>query len=303
MSTVEVRAFRRGDRDQLTDLVNAHVQAVTPGVSVPVNAVLSQIERQPGEFVVDPWVRERTTLVADQRGRISAAAHLVRYGTGREVGPSYRGTAELQWLLHWLDAPFWPDASRAAATLTDAVVAQARDWRAPRLVAEGALPAPGVYGIPEQWPHIRTLLRGAGFTPGEHTETVLLATVDALPRPPAPGGLTVRRTLGVNGTRFTAYRGAIEAGAIEVDAGVVGPTRLASQPGWADLGNLWTANDHRRRGIATWLLGQAADWLTLGGTTRLLAYTEPDEPALHTFLTHAGFAPLTQTSRGWWLDL
>ncbi len=78
MSTAEIRAFRRGDRDQLTALVNAHAQAVVPGVSVPVNAVLSQIEREPGEFIVDPWVRERTTLVAEQRGRITAAAPRVR---------------------------------------------------------------------------------------------------------------------------------------------------------------------------------------------------------------------------------
>lgn len=95
MSTIEIRAFRRSDRDQLTALVNAHAQAVVPGVSVPVNAVLSQIERQPGEFIVDPWVRERVTLVAEQRGRVSAAVHLLRYGTGDDVGPAYRGVGEI----------------------------------------------------------------------------------------------------------------------------------------------------------------------------------------------------------------
>ena len=40
MSGIEVRPFRRSDRQQLTDLVNAHVQAVVPGMSVSVNAVL-----------------------------------------------------------------------------------------------------------------------------------------------------------------------------------------------------------------------------------------------------------------------
>ncbi|MFC7405680.1 hypothetical protein [Georgenia alba] len=115
MSTVEIRAFRRGDRDQLTALVNAHAQAVVPGVSVPVNAALSQIERQPGEFIVDPWVQERVTLVAEQRGRISAAAHLVRYGNGDDVGPSLRGMGEIRWLLCWLDAPYWPDAPGVTA--------------------------------------------------------------------------------------------------------------------------------------------------------------------------------------------
>jgi alanyl-tRNA synthetase len=66
MSVVEVRPFRRSDRDQLTALVNAHAQAVVPGASASVNAVMSQLERQPGEFIVDPWVEERVTLVAER---------------------------------------------------------------------------------------------------------------------------------------------------------------------------------------------------------------------------------------------
>ena len=67
MSDVRVRPFRRADRDQLTQLVNAHAEAVVPGMSVSVNTVLSSLERQPGEFIVDPWVSERVTLVAEQR--------------------------------------------------------------------------------------------------------------------------------------------------------------------------------------------------------------------------------------------
>ena len=49
MSDVQVRPFRRADRDQLTQLVNAHAEAVVPGMSVSVNTVLSSLERQPGE--------------------------------------------------------------------------------------------------------------------------------------------------------------------------------------------------------------------------------------------------------------
>ena len=78
-SSIQVRPFRRGDRDQLTQLVNAHVAAVVPGVSVSVHTVLSQLERQPGEFITDPWVSDRATLVAEQGGRVQAAAHLLRY--------------------------------------------------------------------------------------------------------------------------------------------------------------------------------------------------------------------------------
>ena len=79
MSSVEVRAFRRSDREQLTQLVNAHAAAVVPGMGVSVSTVLSSLERQPGEFIEDPWVSERVTLVAEQARRIAAAAHLLRY--------------------------------------------------------------------------------------------------------------------------------------------------------------------------------------------------------------------------------
>jgi hypothetical protein len=87
----EVRPFHRDDRDQLTDLINRHVAAVVPGVSVSVNTVLSDMERQPGESITDPWVSERVTLVAEQRGSVVAGAHLLRYRDDSDVGEGYRG--------------------------------------------------------------------------------------------------------------------------------------------------------------------------------------------------------------------
>jgi|SRR5215471_12392548 len=90
MSSIEVRPFHRRDRQQLADLVNAHAQAVVPGMGVSVSALLSELERQPGEFIVDPWVSERTTLVAEQRYRVAAAAHLLRYYADERAGRAYR---------------------------------------------------------------------------------------------------------------------------------------------------------------------------------------------------------------------
>jgi hypothetical protein len=95
MSSIEVRPFRRSDREQLTALVNSHAAAVVPGASVSVNTVMSQLEREPGEFIVDPWVIDRATLIADQRGRVVAAAHLLRYASGHEISESYRDLAEI----------------------------------------------------------------------------------------------------------------------------------------------------------------------------------------------------------------
>jgi ribosomal protein S18 acetylase RimI-like enzyme len=156
-----------------------------------------------------------------------------------------------------------------------------------------------VYGLPEQWPHVRAVLRRAGFTPGDRTEIVWLADVSALPRPPSPlAGLIVARTLGINGTRFTALLNGQPSGYLEVqqrsEAG-----RLVAQHGLADIGNLHVDPAHRRRGIAGWLLGQAADWLHLGHLDRLLDYCSPNDEGYRAFLQHAGFRSLTHTTRGW----
>lgn len=98
MPTV-IRRFERRDRDQLTYLINLHVAAVIPGIVLSVNAVLSQLEREPGKAVVDPWIVERYRLVAERDHRIVAAALLHRFGTDEEVSERYRGSGEVRWLV------------------------------------------------------------------------------------------------------------------------------------------------------------------------------------------------------------
>jgi GNAT superfamily N-acetyltransferase len=301
MSEVQVRPFRRADREQLTALVNAHIQAVVPGVSVSVNTVLSQLERDPGEFIVDPWVAERATLVAEQRGRVVAAAHLLRYGAGEEVGEAYRDSGEINWLLFWPRAMHWKDSEEAAGALMDACLAQLRSWGVDHWHADGALPAPGVYGLPAQWPHVRALYERAGFVHDGHVEIVLLARVDELPQPAVPPleGLGLDRSVGESGTRLTARLGEERVGLIEVETNLAEGGRLAHLGGWADVGNLHVDEAYRRRGIATWLVGQAADWLRLARVERLLDYAWPEEEAMLALLGRVGFRELTRTARGW----
>ena len=158
MSSVRVRPFRRDDRDQLTHLVNAHAEAVVPGMSASVNAVLGSLGRQPEEFIEDPWVSDRITLVAEQRDRVAAAAHLLRYFPDERAGRAARDVGEIHWLLFWPQAPagnpYWPDATAAAEALMTTCTAQFGRWGVTRQHAGGELPVPGVYGVPEQWPHI-----------------------------------------------------------------------------------------------------------------------------------------------------
>jgi GNAT superfamily N-acetyltransferase len=299
-SSVEVRPFRRGDREQLTHLVNVHAAAVIPGMSVSVNTVMSQLEREPAEPVVDAWVIERLTLVAEQRRRVVAAAHLLRYAADDSVGEWYRDSAEIRWFLFWPAAPFWPDSPEAADALMTACLAQLDRWGVADHGADGALPVPGVYGVPEQWPHVRELYARAGFVHQGRTEIVYVADVLELPRPvQAPlGGLMLRRSVGINGTRLSAALGEEVVGYIEVesreDAG-----RLPQHGGWADVGNLHVIERHRRQGVGTWLVGQAAEWLRLGRFDRLLDYARPEEQEYRAFLHRVGFRELTRTQRGW----
>ena len=171
---------------------------------------------------------------------------------------------------------------------------------------------PGVYGVPEQWPHVRALYQRAGFAHTGHTEVVYLARVEDLPHqagPPVPG-LTVRRSVGTNGTRLSAVLGGEVIGYIEVEMFESGE-RLSRRSGWADIGNLWVAGQHRRRGVATWLLGQAGDWLRLAQVSRLLDYawldgqdpTGQDYAAARAFLAASPFTELTRTQRGWSRDV
>ncbi|MCY7401327.1 MAG: GNAT family N-acetyltransferase [Nocardioides sp.] len=296
-----IRPFHRSDREQVTDLVNAHVSAVVPGAAVSVNTLMSQLEREPGEYVVDPWVRERCTLVAVQRGRVVGAAHLLRYTDDESASESYRGSAEIRWLVHAVRAPLLPDAEEAAHTLITACLARLAGWRPTTVHADGALPAPGVYGIPEQWTHVRALLVGAGFAPTQPSEQVLLARVEVLRSSvPAGGDWSVRRSVGVNGTRFAAVEAGVELGYVKVDTVLGAPGRTPSD-GWADVGNLWVDESRRRRGVGRWLVGQAADWLALGGVRRVLSYVADGEDAELAFHQALGFTVLTRTERGWTL--
>lgn len=296
MPPIEIRPFHRSDRDQLTDLVNAHIEAVLPGVSVSPNAVLSQLEREPDEIVVDPWVTTRHTLVAVQRDRLVAAVHLRTFADEERVAPDYRGAGEFLWLL------FWPDSEEAADALAAAGLAALERTGTRRIHGDGSLPAPATYGVPNVWPHVAAALERAGFTPGPRVEAILVADVADLPRPvdPPVPGLELRTALGGRGTRLTAVLDSAVVGIHEVQTDLTAGGTRSRLAGWADMWELHVDAAHRRRGIGTWLVGHAADLLRLARADRLLAYTTPDEADGELpFLQAMGFRELTRTRRGW----
>ncbi len=288
-----VRRFERRDRDQLTELINLHVAAVIPGVALSVNTVLSQLEREPGESIVDPWVAERCCLVAELEHRIVAAALLHRFRADEDVSHSYRGIGDVRWLVPAVDA-----ATEGRALLA-AAMDQMRRWGVTAVGFDCALPAPGCYGIPDTMPHLRALLTEAGFGEQTRREFVLAAHCDDLLGADLDGA-TVVRTVGTLGARFTLSVDEDARGYIEVCQPGADLARSSVATHWADVGNLILADGGAPAVVIPVLLSVAARWLLLGGITRLIAYwgADVDPPCYLTELRRAGFQTLVRNERG-----
>lgn len=292
--------FRRSERDELTRLINAHASSVIPGISASVNAVLDQLEREPNEFIVDSWVAEREALVATIGDRLVAAALLLHYRDGSDVGATYRGSAAIRWCLYWPVAPeanpFWADARPEADLLLDACIG--RSSQATALYADGVLPVPGVRGVPDSWPHIDALYRAHGFRPARVAgEVVLQGDVAALAGDDVPG---IVRSVAMNGVRFAALDAGDVVGYIEVDSMTTGD-RAPRHASLADIGNLWVA-PHAATDVAASLVRAAANWLRLGGVSTLLHYADADDDASLAFAQAHGFHEVSRSSLGWHLD-
>ena len=301
----EVRPFVRSDRDGLTSLANRHIAAVLPGGSIPVAALLSQMERDSAETVIDPWVIDRHTIVGIETDRVVAAAHLKRYGTDNRVSPSFHDAGVIDWVI--CD----PDCLAAGTAVMQAATAHLATWGVRIWYADGTLPCLGVYGVPDAWPHVQQLFAEAGFSDdGGQIEVVFagdLADV-APPTLPAIEGLAVRRVVGPLGTAFQALLDRTVIGVFEVeDTHGVGNAQLAR---WADECNHHVGAAHRRQGIGTWLFAQGCEWLRLGGKNRILTYAierraedaEPMEGTADewaTYYARFGLQPITRTRRGW----
>jgi GNAT superfamily N-acetyltransferase len=291
-----VRPFRRPDREQLTALVNGHVCTVVPGWAVSTAALLAQIERDPAQYVTDPWVDARVTLVAEARGRLVAAAHLRRYRDEPDVGPAYRAAGEIAWLV------CWPAHEDAGAHLAASCVELLEAWGARRHYADGDLPTPATYGIPDAWPHVARLLAGAGFeSEGAREEVTLAGTLDHVgpPGPPVLPGLAVERRVGSFAARFVAVRDGADVGFAEAQDDHTRGGTLARLNGWADLAELHVSEELRGQGIGTWLVEHMAEWLRLGGTRRFLVALGEDDLGLERWFARFGWRRIGRSTRGW----
>ena len=286
---------------QLQALVNAHLSALAPGWALPESFIASRLERNPGEYVVDPWVVARATLCAIERQRVVAVAHLLRYGDGPEVNAPCRNIGELAWLLAW------PQSTDAAGALLAAAREHFDRWDVAAVQAtELSLPVGPFAGLPDAWPHIKAALETAGYGPNPdiaRDECVYAGYLEQIARPEiAPlANLALRRQTGQFGTRFIALSGEHEVGYCECVSDLTDGGALPALRGWAELAEIEVRPSWRDRGVGTWLLQHAAEWLRFGRCDRvLLSVAAEDEAAgAGRFYEHHGLRPLVRLQRGW----
>jgi hypothetical protein len=272
--------------EQLAALLSAHAACVVPGAAVSPDDVRSRLDRDAGEFVIDPWVRGRETLVSIERDRVVAAGQRWRFGAEPHVSDAYRGAAELRWFC------FWPRHREAGAAVLDKAIADSAS--ATRLHLSGDLPGPLVYGIPDAWEHVQELARERGFANDGRAEVLLAARLDELPgREPAPEGCVARPGVAWSGDALLT---------VKRDGGAVARMEYAID-GARRAGSLWgpfSEDGEPEAAVARWLWLQSFDLLRLGGCDRVIAALWEDEPAVSDAIA-LGLRRVARLAKGWTL--
>lgn len=266
---MRVRILEKQQLPQLLELINLHLAAVVPGWTMSEAFLAQHLERDVTEPITDPWVEERATLCAFDAGRLLAAVHLLRYGEGPEVGEGLKGVGEIDWFVSL------PGCEDAAAETLKAARERLTSWGVGRIYGwPSGLPTVPMIGVPECWPHVVSALATAGHQrdPRRDREALYGGRLDAVPAPgePPEPGLTVERTAGSWGTRFSALADGEEVGLCEVVADLTRGGMLPAFGGWAELQELWMREGWRNRGIGDWLLRHAIAWLLLAGCDRVI---------------------------------
>jgi GNAT superfamily N-acetyltransferase len=279
-------------------LVNRHLGVVIPGWSLPEAYFASSLLHNPFQYVVDPWVIKRQTWCALLQQRVVAAAHLLGYGNGPEVGETYKGVGDIAWLVAW------PGHQEAAAALLAAVREQMAQWGIREEWAfDNGLPITLVGGIPEAWPHIMELFTKAGYTPKSNwQEHIYGGSLTGIPLPGAApvAGLTIQRRM-LGGAGFVALFAGEEVGYCDWLADLTEGGKLPSLRGWAELEEIDVEEQWRNQGIGSWLVQHGAAWCRLAGCERVaLNVTKWDEEhGAGRFYDRIGWQPFTRLHKGW----
>jgi GNAT superfamily N-acetyltransferase len=283
----------------LRDLINLHLGAAVPGWWLPADLIAATLERNRGQYIIDPWVAERATFVVGTPYRLRAAVHVLRYRDEDDVGPDYRGAGTIAWVVGR------PDAPDALAAVLEAAHAQFAAWGVEhRYGWDTDLPVPALVGVADAWPHVARALAAAGYTPGEVSESLYGGRLDGIPLPGAPPlpGLIARRVVGeYSGALFLGELEGETIGLCEVTADL---TRGGERPGlrgWGELDEMHVEERWRGRGVGTWLLRHGVEWLRLAGCGRIVLAVGADDDARGAgrFYRRFGWDVFVRETRSW----
>jgi GNAT superfamily N-acetyltransferase len=235
--------------------------------------------------------------VGDRR-RVVAVAHLLRYGAGPEINPAYHNLGEIDWVFAWPDAKEATEALFAAADRQFAAWGVREAW-----VHGGTLVGPFV-GIPDVWPHIALFLRAAGYEPAEDQDEMIYGgRIEhiALPGESPIPGLTLQRASGLLGTRFTVWLEDQRIGHCECVLDLTEGDALPALRGWAELAEIEIEPQCRRRGIGTWLVQHAVEWLRFGRCDRIIlaVSAEAEASGADRFYQRFGWSRLARQTKQW----
>ena len=194
---VQIAPLDRSHLPQVLALVNSHLSTVIPGWSLTADYFWERLQSEPQEYITDPWVVERKSIVGIVKDRVCAAAHLRRYGDDTR----WKGTGEIDWIL------FWPEEREAGEAVMTECRRQMDAWQVVDEQISGPLPVPACVGIPDVWPHISGLVEQFGYSANEDIdESVYGGTLNEISAPGEPpvSDVTIHRDAGEFGTRFVA---------------------------------------------------------------------------------------------------
>ena len=296
---MQVQVFEPSLLPHVAELVNYHLSAAIPGWTLPADYIDRHLHTNPTQPVIDPWVIERKTLCVVEKSQVVGAAHLLRYGDDA-VGEWYKNMADIAWVL------FWPEHQAAGAALLSAAIEQMRRWGISGVYSwDSSLPVPLVCGVMDVWPHISALLTDAHFEPTPDRKEAIYGgwiNEQLIPTCAPQPNITLHRTMqSSQGVAFTALHHNQKIGWCECITDLNKGGAIPTLTGWAELSNMFVEKSWRSKGIGSWLVAHAAEWLRMAGCNRIALSVAVDDEARGAgrFYERFGWKPFSRLQQGW----
>jgi ribosomal protein S18 acetylase RimI-like enzyme len=291
----EIRAFQTQDLPQLTQLINQHISMLIPTWGLPSDLILSRLESNPDQPMIDPWVMERKTLCAFVGEQLVAAAHLLRYGKDETVAENHRGIGDIAWFF------FYPEHQPEAVVFLEACHQKMRQWEVTKLSAwESGLSIPCLTGIPDKWPHLLALFYEAGYWPNpERAEAIFgggFETILALAKQEPKGKLLIQDMESLKRYSLQTITDE-EMGFCLFDAKL--PRERPALESWAELCEISVEEAWRRRGVGRFLLQEMVSYLVAYGIKNIVFSVVQDNDAAIAFYRNVDWNAISRSQDGW----